>query len=221
MARSSANAVVPPRETGHTGKPEESAEPIDEADTDYRDAETGTDGTSTGESGLGLAGLKSRVLRAARRPGVLVTALAIVALTLAAGFFGYRYHESRQLDQLHSSALESAKQYTVDLASYDYNEPGGNLEKVTADSTEEFANTYKDVATKLQDLLKNGQGVAQGKVDYAGIAEVDENHAVATVFLDQDVKNVNIPQGRTDASRMLITLVHQDGRWLLDKAEPK
>lgn len=155
------------------------------------------------------------------RRGTVLPAVLILGLGATAGYFGYQFYAQHQLDALRTSALSSAKQYTVDLATYDYKQVGANLDTVTAESTKDFGARYKEVATQLQELLKNGQGVATGKADYSGIVSVDTSRAEVIVFLDQDVKNVSVPAGRTDASRMVITLVRQDGRWLLDKAEPK
>ncbi len=41
------------------------------------------------------------------------------------------------------------------------------------------------------------------------------------VFLDQDVTNVVVPEGRTDATRFLITLKRIDDTWMLDGADAK
>ncbi|MDG3009038.1 hypothetical protein G4X40_02615 [Rhodococcus sp. D2-41] len=162
-----------------------------------------------------------RILRAARRPRVFVPAVLIVALAATTGWFGYRYAQERHLDDLRASALTGAQQYTVDLATYDYRHVDDNPKKVLSESTPQFGEKYKDVAAKLADLLRNGQGTSTGKVDYAGVTSVDDHRAVVVVFLDQQIKNVVAPQGRTDASRMVVTLVRDGGRWLLDGAEPK
>lgn len=201
----------------------------DTPDTDTSGTESGGSTTESnigatdevGKDGRSGTGRLRRILRGARRPQVLVPAVLILALASTTGWFGYKYAQERHLDDLRASALTSAKQYTVDLATYDYHNVDANPRKVLSESTPQFGDKYKDVAAKLADLLRNGQGTSTGKVDYAGVTSVDDHRAVVVVFLDQQIKNVVAPQGRTDASRMVVTLVRDGGRWLLDGAEPK
>ncbi len=154
-----------------------------------------------------------------RRRGAVAAAAILVAAALA--WLGVSYAEHRELDRLRVSALESATTYTEGLATYDFDDPDANLDRVTSTSTEEFAGTYREVSASLQDLLTSGQGQATGHVTAAGIVELDDSNAVVAVFPDQQVRNLTVPDGRTDSSRMLIGLARVDDRWLLDSAEPK
>lgn len=149
------------------------------------------------------------------------TALVILALTTGVVILGYLHLGDRRLEDRRSTALASATQYTEELATYDFGDPAANLDRVTAGSTEEFAGTYRDVSTKLQGLLTSGQGTATGHVTTAGIVEIDDEHAVVAVFLDQEVRNLSVPEGRTDSSRMVIGLERHGDRWLLASAEPR
>lgn len=160
-------------------------------------------------------------VRRLRRTAVVLPVVLGAALLVAAGCAGYLVHQQNQLDDLRSSALSSAKQYCVELATYDYRAVNANLDAVTASSTPRFGAEYRDVAAQLQKLLSDGQGAATGTAERAGLVSVDTERAEVLVFLDQDVQNAAVPEGRIDASRMVVTLVRQDGRWLLDNAEPK
>jgi hypothetical protein len=40
------------------------------------------------------------------------------------------------------------------------------------------------------------------------------------VFVDQTVSNSQLAQDRLDRSRINVTLVHRDGRWLIDRLAP-
>lgn len=94
-----------------------------------------------------------------------------------------------------------------------------NIEAVVADATPEFADRYREVSEGLRELLTNGQGTSTGTVTHAGVQSVDTGSAVVLVFLDQEITNVTVPEGRVDASRMVVTLVRDGNRWLLDSAE--
>ncbi|WP_020111029.1 hypothetical protein [Rhodococcus sp. 114MFTsu3.1] len=150
-----------------------------------------------------------------------VVAAVIAALTVGVAVLGYLHLNNRDQNDLRSTALASATQYTEELATYDFGDPGANLDRVTAASTEEFAGTYRDVSTKLQDLLTTGQGTATGHVVAAGIVELTDDRATVAVFLDQQVRNLAAPDGRTDSSRMIIELERSGDRWLLASAEPR
>lgn len=150
-----------------------------------------------------------------------VAALVILALATGVAVLGYLHLGDRKLDDLRATALASATQFTEELATYDFDDSGANLERVTAVSTDEFAQTYRDVSGKLQGLLTSGQGSSTGHVVTAGIVEIDDRNALVAVFLDQEVRNLSVPDGRTDSSRMVIGLERVGDRWLLASAEPR
>ena len=150
-----------------------------------------------------------------------VVALVILTLAIGVGVLGYLHIEARNLDDLRETAVASATRYTEELATYDFADPAANLDRVTASSTDEFAGNYRDVSTKLQELLTSGQGTATGHVVTAGLIDMSDDHATVAVFLDQQVSNLAVPDGRTDSSRMVIGLERNDDRWLLDSAEPR
>lgn len=151
----------------------------------------------------------------------VAVAAAVLAFALSIAVVGYQYQSNRTTEKLRADALTSATQYAEGLATYDFDDPTANLDRVTAASTEEFAGTYRDVSTRLQELLVAGQGRATGTVTAAGLVELDDERAVVAVFLDQDVRNLSVPDGRVDSSRMLIGLSRVDNRWLLSSADPR
>lgn len=148
-----------------------------------------------------------------------VGVLVMMAVALCAWLI-YDNTEYRERDRLRASAIESATAYTEGLATYDFDDPAANLDRVMSTSTDEFAGTYREVSASVQDLLTSGQGQATGHVVAAGIVDLDDARAVVAVFLDQEVRNLAVPDGRTDSSRMMIELVRDGDRWLLDSAEP-
>ncbi|WP_156376380.1 hypothetical protein [Rhodococcoides yunnanense] len=50
---------------------------------------------------------------------------------------------------------------------------------------------------------------------------MDTGSAVVAVFLDQEVRSLTVPDGRTDSSPMMVGLTRLDDRWLLASAEPR
>lgn len=148
-----------------------------------------------------------------------VAAALVVALVVACGWLGYLVWADDREDALRVSATEDATRLVVQLASYDHTDVDANLDAVVAEATPGFADRYREVSEGLRELLSSGQGTSVGTVTHAGVQSVDTERAVVLVFLDQEVTNVTVPDGRVDASRMVVTLVRDGDRWLLDAAE--
>lgn len=149
----------------------------------------------------------------------LAIVLLVVALLVACGFLGYLVWQGQRENQLRHTAREDAIRLVEQLATYDHTDVDANLDAVVAESTPEFAEQYREVSDGLRDLLTSGQGTSAGNVTHAAVESLDGDAAQVLVFLDQHVTNVTVPDGRTDASRMVVTLQRDGDRWLLDNAE--
>lgn len=150
---------------------------------------------------------------------VVVVVIVVLALLAACGYLGYLVWQDRQHDDLRRSASEDASRLVVQLATYDHTDVGANLEAVTAEATPGFAERYREVSAGLTELLRSGEGTSTGTVSHAAVQNVDDNSAVVLVFLDQEITNVTVPEGRVDASRMVVGLTRDGDRWLLDSAD--
>ncbi|AKE88292.1 MULTISPECIES: hypothetical protein [Rhodococcus] len=150
-----------------------------------------------------------------------LTPALIVLLAAAAGFCGFRWWQAEQTEGLRADALDRAREYAIALGTYDYQHFDDALAAVTDVSTGEFAEKYRSVAGDLRGLVENGHGVSVATVSHAAVETLDADRATVLVFLDQDVKNVAVPDGRVDATRFLITLARVDDRWLLQGADAK
>ncbi|MBS9374209.1 hypothetical protein [Rhodococcus sp. B50] len=153
--------------------------------------------------------------------GRWVTVAVIGVLLAAAVFSGFRWWQAGQDVELRNEAVDRAREYAVALGTYDYRSFDDNLAAVTANSTEEFASRYEGVAGDLRGLVEDGEGTSMARAEHAGLESFDGDVATVLVFLDQDVKNVVVPEGRTDATRFVIALKRVDGRWLLDGADAR
>lgn len=185
-------------------------------------SEHDTENLATGSAGIGSAGTGSATGEGAPRTGRLARmalSALVVALLAACGWLGYLVWTDHREDDLRRSATEDASRLVVQLASYDHTDVDSNLDAVVAEATPGFAERYREVSEGLRELLASGQGTSIGTVTHAGAQSVDADRAVVLVFLDQEVTNVTVPDGRVDASRMVVSLVRDGDRWLLDAAE--
>lgn len=155
-------------------------------------------------------------LRANARPRLLLPLVLAVAVLVAGGYLVVQLWEQEALNSDRMEALNAARTYAKDLSTYNYTNLNGNFAAVTANSHGQFAQQYKQVSASLTELIKQNQAVSDGSVLSAGIVDADANHAVVALFVDQKITNTNNPQPRIDRNRMQMTLVHENGRWLID-----
>jgi Mce-associated membrane protein len=185
-------------------------------------ADTSEDTIATdADAGDGTPALSPDARGASRRVGPARWAViaSIVALLAAAAFLGFRWWQAEEGAALRAEAVTKAREYAVMLGTYDYRTFDESLAAVTANSTAEFAAKYEGVAGDLRGLVENGQGTSVARADHAGLESFDGETATVLVFLDQDVTNAVVPDGRTDATRFIVTVERVDDRWLLDGAD--
>lgn len=151
-----------------------------------------------------------------RRPRVLLAVLLIAVVLGGVVFVAVQYLSLRSAEAARAEALGAATEFATNLSSYDFNDLEGNFSGVTENATGRFAEQYSQVGANLTELIKQHKAVSEGTVLAAGAVEAEDDHAVVLLFVDQTITNTNSPQPRVDRNRMRMTLVRQDGRWLVD-----
>ena len=188
----------------------------DEADTTGDDT-TGDDAGA--DVGAGRSPARASSARSSSMRWLLVGVIALLAAV--AGFCGFRWWQAERAADLGREAVDRAREYAITLGTYDHTTFDESLAAVAAISTEEFAARYSQVAGDLRALVEQGEGSSVARAEYAGLESVAGDTATVLVFLDQDVTNVLATDGRTDATRFVVTVKRVDGRWLLDGADAK
>jgi Mce-associated membrane protein len=140
----------------------------------------------------------------------VVLALVLILTLLALG-------NQHALDGARSSALTEARTYTVEVASYDYRHLTHDFAVVAANCTPTFRHSYLQSSGALKSTLTQFHATATATVVAAGVVSATTDRAVALVFLDQRITNTSQTTPTTDRSEIEITLVHQQGRWLIDQ----
>ena len=171
-------------------------------------------------------GLRDRVARQGERIRTLsITALInIVVIAILAGALAFSLlHFNSDGNSLRSSALAAAKTYGVELSSYNYknlNGPGSPWAQVEANATAKFRKDFASTSADLAKLLNQYNATATGKVLDAGLETVTGSKAVVLLFIDQSVTNsVQKPNSVTQPLRVRLTMVRQNGKWLIDNLE--
>lgn len=116
-------------------------------------------------------------------------------------------------------ALSAALAYAVQLTTYDYVGLDRELAALLQNATDSFRTEYTKATQSLRESIQRNQANASGKVLDAGVESFDGTHATILMFVDQTVTNASSKTPRVDRTRMRMSLVQQDGRWLISSLD--
>jgi Mce-associated membrane protein len=143
--------------------------------------------------------------------GILVVFLAAVAI-----WTGLRISHLDAVNTARTQALAAAKTYGVEVASYNYKELNHDFGVVEQNSTTSFRATFAQSSASLGQVLAKYKATSVAQILAAGVASASTSKVVAVIFVNQTVSNSKTSSTTTDQSRLEMTLLHQNGRWLID-----
>lgn len=170
---------------------------------------------------------------APKRPSKAMAALAaaVTAIVLAALVYSIvemanehgTIASMRSQQDLRASALSAANSYGVELSSYDYTNLDGPLSSwtlVDQNSTPSFRHDFDSTKQNLSRLITDYKATASGKVLDAAVQSASATQAVVLLFVDQTVTNsAEKPGTQTQPLRVVLTMVWQHGKWLIDSVQ--
>jgi Mce-associated membrane protein len=164
------------------------------------------------DSGGGESGTQTSLTTAV----MLVMILALLAvLTLLSA----QSWQQRQAARAGEQALATARSYAGTVTTYDYRALSTNFAAALSGATGLFKSQYTDGSKLMGETLSRAHTVSKGTVIDAGIAARTAQQVTVVLFVDQSVTNNAHPLPQVIRSRMLMTLVPQDGRWLVSQLQ--
>ena len=154
----------------------------------------------------------------ARRRFLVVEAVSlvvIVGLAVALLFSQLQLSNQSSLNTDRSSAVAAAKTDANDVATYSYLHLHRDFGRVESESTPAFRRSFIRSSDSLSKVLVQYKATASAKVLAAGVSSISSSKAVVLLFVNQTVANSTQQGVSTDDSRIEVTLVRGDGRWLL------
>ena len=148
---------------------------------------------------------------------MLAALFAVIAAVLG---FLYWNEASNGEAALREEAVAAATEYGELIGTYDHTDLEANVESVRAISTESYATEYETISAELEEAVAAFEAVSVGTVTHAAAETISEDSATVLVFLDQDVNTNQLEEQGITVSRLVMTLVREGDRWLLDGAEP-
>lgn len=153
-------------------------------------------------------------------------AVALVAALVAAGLLWHadRGHKddaarAQALTTAGQQAKAAAQEVAVDMTSYSWQTVDQDFSWIDTAGTAHFQETYTRVSEPAKRLVKALHVTAVGSVMASGVDVLDPTHVNVVLFVDQRINGRGAGTSEPDRSRLVMHMVEQDGRWLVDSVE--
>ncbi|WP_137810268.1 MULTISPECIES: hypothetical protein [unclassified Gordonia (in: high G+C Gram-positive bacteria)] len=157
---------------------------------------------------------------------VIALIVAVVVLAASTAVLAVAYVDADERAESSASAgtttslLETARRYAAEISTYNSADYADLDRRIREISTPAFTQTYIESSQDARRGSAEAESVSTATADNAGLMSVDDGKAVVLVTLDQTLKSPQtaqeFPEGFPYQSRVKVTLVEQDGRWLMD-----
>lgn len=118
-----------------------------------------------------------------------------------------------------AAAEAAARDAVTRMTTYDFKTVEEDFSWVDDAGTEEFQQTFTAASADAIDLIKGFHSSARGTVIDSAATVVDETHVKVLLFVDQELKVPGKAKPRLEESRVVMQMVRQDARWLVDDVQ--
>jgi Mce-associated membrane protein len=169
-------------------------------------------------------GAVSRALSWCRRRwlAVLLTVLLVASAGAAGGVYWWIYRPDQQTNAAaQQRATDAARDGTVALLSYAPETLDKDLTNAKSHLTGEFLKYYSQFTDQIVAPAAKQKGVkTEATVTRAAVSQMQPDRAVVLVFVNQVTTSKDRPDPALATSSVMVTLVKQDGRWLISEFNP-
>ena len=159
-----------------------------------------------------------------RRPWLAMglAALLVASVAAAGSVYWWIYRPDRLTNAASQQRVtDAAREGTVALLSYAPETLDKDLATAKSHLTGEFLKYYSDFTDKIVAPAAKQKGVkTEATVARAAVSEMQPDHAVVLVFVNQVTTSKDRPDPALATSSVLVTMVNQDGRWLISAFNP-
>ena len=151
-----------------------------------------------------------------------LAALLVAAVAAAGSVYWWIYRPDRLTNAASQQRVtDAAREGTVALLSYAPETLDKDLATAKSHLTGEFLKYYSDFTDKIVAPAAKQKGVkTEATVARAAVSEMQPDHAVVLVFVNQVTTSKDRPDPALATSSVLVTMVNQDGRWLISEFNP-
>jgi len=149
-------------------------------------------------------------------------ALLLASAALVASLVFWRMAEDQRTLAGNQAAAKSAAGTIVEkMLGYDYKTFDQHTTEVSALLTGSFRNEFAQAATtKVKPLAVPNQAVVVAKASKVSVMSTPDQDTVRILaFVDQTTTSAKLERPLIDQNRVILTMSHVDGRWLVSKVE--
>ena len=141
--------------------------------------------------------------------------VALVTLAWA----GYLLITRDQAAQDRDDALAAARQYAVDLTTYDFSSVDADFRRFARHGTKAFQASYAATIAAAKPAIVKAQSRSLGTVVGAGLESYGGGRAGVLLAVDQEIRSANQTGASVDRSRIRMTLRHVGNGWLVSSVQ--
>lgn len=152
-----------------------------------------------------------------RRIG-MVGLLLVLAVVLAA-YFGWQLREQSGRVDAAADAEAAGVAAATNMLTYDFSTIDEDFAWVQDDGTKKFQQSFAGAADDAKQLAVATEARSEAEVRGSGVHLTDEDHATVLVAIDSVLTEPDKAAAENQRWRIELTMVRQDGRWLVDELE--
>jgi len=147
---------------------------------------------------------RSQKLMSARRWAMLFSLTVIVALSVFAGWSGFRVHQSQKVEAQRNQFLQVARQGALNLTTIDWQHADADVRRILDGATGEFHDDFAKRSEPFIDVLRQAKSTTVGKITEAGLESETPDSAQALVAVSVQTSNAGATDQEPRAWRMRI-----------------
>lgn len=157
-----------------------------------------------------------------RLPAVAIALVAAaVVLAVVVGWFAYGYLRDEAVEQARVDARAAAEAEAVAMFEYDHASVDQQAEAAARGLTPDFAEEYMNLMNNVvAPGAKEKSITVQVGVQGSAVVSADADRAEVLLYLNQITTSSENPEAASSGSRVLVELVKDGDRWLVDRLSP-
>ena len=149
---------------------------------------------------------RTRKPMSAQRRATLFSLTVVVALAALAGWWGFRLHQSQQVQAQRSQYLQVARQGALNLTTIDWQHADADVRRILDGATGEFYNDFAKRSQPFVEVLQQAKATTVGTITEAGLESETADGAQALVVVAVQTSNAGEADPVARAWRMRISV---------------
>jgi len=161
-----------------------------------------------------VAAKRSAGAKKAWWPRLLIALILLIAVAaVATAAYLYTHRDDSADDR--AGALAAARQYAVDLTTYDFATIDADFGRFARHGTPAFRKSFAVTEEASKPAIVKSQSRALGTVVGAGLESLSGDRASVLVAVDQEVRSAVRKGATIERNRIRLTLTRSGGGWLV------